>query len=148
MIRAAAKNHDFVTVIVDPADYEELRKEFTTHNGAACLDFRRRMARKAYARTAAYDTAISTWMAREEGEPFPERVTIAGARQSLLRYGENPHRIDDCRRREMQHPLLRPHPAQLAELGETTPEPAHVPGDLGEIAADHGGRQRLCRRGT
>jgi phosphoribosylaminoimidazolecarboxamide formyltransferase/IMP cyclohydrolase len=91
MIRAASKNHDFVTVIVDPADYEDLKKELATHDGAACLDFRRRMARKAYARTAAYDAAISTWMAGDLGEPFPERMTIAGERQALLRYGENPH---------------------------------------------------------
>ena len=91
MIRAAAKNHDFVTVIVDPADYDDLKNELGTHDGAACLDFRRRMARKAYARTAAYDAAISTWMASDLGEPFPERMAISGARQSLLRYGENPH---------------------------------------------------------
>ncbi len=91
MIRAAAKNHDFVTVIVDPADYQDLKKELATHDGAACLDFRRRMARKAYARTAAYDAAISTWMAADLGEPFPERMTLSGERQSLLRYGENPH---------------------------------------------------------
>jgi phosphoribosylaminoimidazolecarboxamide formyltransferase / IMP cyclohydrolase len=91
MIRAAAKNHDFVTVIVDPADYEDLEKELATHNGAACLDFRRRMARKAYARTASYDAAIAAWMAGDLGEPFPERMILAGERQSLLRYGENPH---------------------------------------------------------
>ena len=91
MIRAAAKNHDFVTVIVDPADYEELTRELAANDGAAGLDFRRRMARKAYARTAAYDAAISTWMAGDLGEPFPERITVAGALQSELRYGENPH---------------------------------------------------------
>jgi len=91
MIRAAAKNHDFVTVIVDPADYEDLKKELATHNGAACLDFRRRMARKAFARTASYDAAIATWMAGDLGEPFPERMVVAGERQALLRYGENPH---------------------------------------------------------
>jgi phosphoribosylaminoimidazolecarboxamide formyltransferase/IMP cyclohydrolase len=91
MIRAAAKNHDFVTVIVDPADYEDLKNEIATHNGAACLDFRHRMARKAFARTAAYDAAIATWMAGDLGEPFPERMILAGERQSLLRYGENPH---------------------------------------------------------
>src|SRR5688572_22213107 len=91
MIRAAAKNHDFVTVIVDPADYEDLKKELATHGGAACLDFRRRLARKAFARTASYDAAIAAWMAGDLGEPFPERMAIAGDRQSLLRYGENPH---------------------------------------------------------
>src|SRR6185295_10480755 len=76
---------------VDAADYEDLKKELATHNGGACLDFRRRMARKAYARTGAYDAAISTWMAGDLGEPFPERMVLAGERQSLLRYGENPH---------------------------------------------------------
>ena len=91
MIRAAAKNHDFVTVVVEPGDYDGLKQELTTHNGASCLDFRRRLARKAFARTAAYDAAISTWMANDLGEPFPERMTLAGARQALLRYGENPH---------------------------------------------------------
>jgi phosphoribosylaminoimidazolecarboxamide formyltransferase/IMP cyclohydrolase len=91
MIRAAAKNHDFVTVIVDPADYDSLKSEIATHDGAACLDFRRRMARKAFARTAAYDAAIAGWMAADLGEPFPERMVLAGERRSLLRYGENPH---------------------------------------------------------
>ncbi|HSE75488.1 MAG TPA: bifunctional phosphoribosylaminoimidazolecarboxamide formyltransferase/IMP cyclohydrolase, partial [Dongiaceae bacterium] len=91
MIRAAAKNHDFVTVIVDPADYEDLKKELATHDGAACLDFRRHMARKAFARTASYDAAIAAWMAGDAGEPFPERMILAGERRALLRYGENPH---------------------------------------------------------
>jgi len=91
MIRAAAKNHDFVTVIVDPADYDDLKAELATHNGAACLDFRRRLARKAFARAASYDAAIAAWMAGDLGEPFPERMILAGERQSLLRYGENPH---------------------------------------------------------
>ncbi len=91
MIRAAAKNHDFVTVVVEPGDYADLKQELTTHNGASCLDFRRRLARKAFARTASYDAAIAQWMAQDLGEPFPERMTIAGARQALLRYGENPH---------------------------------------------------------
>ncbi|MGH6893153.1 MAG: bifunctional phosphoribosylaminoimidazolecarboxamide formyltransferase/IMP cyclohydrolase [Dongiaceae bacterium] len=91
MIRAAAKNHDFVTVIVDVADYDDLKTELATHNGAACLDFRRRLARKAFARAASYDAAIAGWMASDLGEPFPERMVIAGERQALLRYGENPH---------------------------------------------------------
>jgi len=91
MIRAAAKNHDFVTVVVDPGDYADLMQELTTHNGASCLDFRRRLARKAVARTAAYDAAIARWMAQDLGEPFPERMSLSGARKSLLRYGENPH---------------------------------------------------------
>ena len=73
MIRAAAKNHDFVTVVVEPGDYADLKQELTTHNGASCLDFRRRLARKAFARTAAYDAAISTWMAHDLGERTMKR---------------------------------------------------------------------------
>lgn len=91
MIRSAAKNHDGVVVIVDPADYETLKTEMEAHAGATSLAFRKRMAAKAYARTGAYDAAISTWFAKQVGEAFPERLVIAGERKELLRYGENPH---------------------------------------------------------
>ncbi|WP_119422502.1 bifunctional phosphoribosylaminoimidazolecarboxamide formyltransferase/IMP cyclohydrolase [Desertibaculum subflavum] len=91
MIRSAAKNHDGVVVIVDPTDYAPLRKEMTEKGGATGLDFRRRLAAKAYARTGAYDAAISRWFADQLGEAFPERVVLAGERKELLRYGENPH---------------------------------------------------------
>jgi phosphoribosylaminoimidazolecarboxamide formyltransferase/IMP cyclohydrolase len=90
MIRSAAKNHDGVAVIVDPADYDALKAEMEA-SGATGLGFRRRMAAKAYARTGAYDAAISRWFAGQLGETFPERMVIAGERKELLRYGENPH---------------------------------------------------------
>ena len=91
LIRAAAKNHDFVTVAVDPGDYQAVTDEMTARNGATTLETRRRLARAAYARTAAYDAAIARWMAREAGETFPPRIAFAGTRSQTLRYGENPH---------------------------------------------------------
>jgi phosphoribosylaminoimidazolecarboxamide formyltransferase / IMP cyclohydrolase len=91
LIRAAAKNHDFVTILVDPADYAVAIEEMTAHQGATTLETRRRLARQAYARTAAYDAAISRWMADEAGEKFPPRISFAGTRSQVLRYGENPH---------------------------------------------------------
>jgi phosphoribosylaminoimidazolecarboxamide formyltransferase/IMP cyclohydrolase len=91
LIRASAKNHDFVTVVVDPADYIGLIAELARHDGATTLGLRRKLAAKAFARTAAYDSAIAGWFARQEAEAFPERLTIAAERVQVLRYGENPH---------------------------------------------------------
>lgn len=91
MIRSAAKNHDFVTVVVDSADYETVMAELVLHRGATTLATRRRLAGKAYARTAAYDTAISAWFAEQRGETMPERFAMAGTLQQRMRYGENPH---------------------------------------------------------
>jgi phosphoribosylaminoimidazolecarboxamide formyltransferase/IMP cyclohydrolase len=91
MIRSAAKNHDFVTVVTDAADYETVMAELVLHQGATTLATRRRLAGKAYARTAAYDAAISAWFAQQRGETLPERFTLAGAMQQRMRYGENPH---------------------------------------------------------
>ena len=81
MIRGAAKNHADVAVIVDPADYGALIEELARHDGATGLAFRRAMAQKAYARTAAYDAAISNWLAREIGEAAPPGArSAAGSR--------------------------------------------------------------------
>jgi phosphoribosylaminoimidazolecarboxamide formyltransferase/IMP cyclohydrolase len=95
MIRSAAKNHAFVTVIVDPADYGAVLEEVAAHDSATTLGLRRRLAAKAYARTAAYDAAIAAWFGRTfaeaEAEMFPESLALAGRRRQLLRYGENPH---------------------------------------------------------
>jgi phosphoribosylaminoimidazolecarboxamide formyltransferase / IMP cyclohydrolase len=90
MIRAAAKNHDGVAVVVEPADYELLLAAVEGTGGTEG-QLRRRLAAKAFARTAAYDGMIAGWFARETGEEFPERVVLSGTRRSLLRYGENPH---------------------------------------------------------
>lgn len=91
MIRAAAKNHDAVTLVVDPDDYEMVLAEMDTNDGATSLDLRKRLARKAYQRTAAYDTRIAGWLAGETSAGLEEAFTIGGPRLSALRYGENPH---------------------------------------------------------
>ena len=91
LIRAAAKNHAFVTVVVDPADYAATIAEMKAHDGATMPEFRRRLAAAAYARTAAYDSAIAAWFAGQQGETFPRRIAFAGELRQILRYGENPH---------------------------------------------------------
>jgi len=91
LIRAAAKNHDFVAVVTDTADYAELTAELDRSGGSVGHEFRRRLAASAYARTAAYDSAISQWFAGELKDEFPRRLTFAGERRQLLRYGENAH---------------------------------------------------------
>jgi phosphoribosylaminoimidazolecarboxamide formyltransferase/IMP cyclohydrolase len=91
MIRAAAKNHEFVTVVVDAADYALVMEEMKANQGATTLEFRKNLAAAAYARTAVYDAAISGWFARVLNEPFPKRVAFAGELKQTLRYGENPH---------------------------------------------------------
>jgi len=91
MIRAAAKNHDFVTVVVDPADYDALIEEMKAGKGATSPAFRRRMAARAYARTAVYDAAVAGWLAGRADDPFPPRFAFGGTLKEKLRYGENPH---------------------------------------------------------
>ncbi|MGI1662366.1 bifunctional phosphoribosylaminoimidazolecarboxamide formyltransferase/IMP cyclohydrolase [Palleronia sp. KMU-117] len=91
MIRAAAKNHGAVTVIVDPQDYPALLDEMRATGGGTRLAFRKEAAQTAYARTAAYDSAVSTWMAEAQGITAPRRRTFAGSLAQTLRYGENPH---------------------------------------------------------
>ena len=90
LIRAAAKNHDFVTVLTEPDQYAAVLDEIAC-NGGTSLALRRRLAGEAYARTAAYDTAIAAWFAERRGEAFPHRFAIAGTLRQELRYGENPH---------------------------------------------------------
>ncbi len=91
MIRAAAKNHAHVAVVVDTEDYDRLLGDMDQHDGATCAKFRRKLAQIAYARTAAYDAAVSTWMADAIGVDTPRRRAVAGTLAQSLRYGENPH---------------------------------------------------------
>ncbi len=91
MIRAAAKNHGYVAVVVDPADYAALTAALDANDGATTLELRRRLAAKAFSRTAAYDAAISGWFADTLGETLPPWRSFAGRLQEALRYGENPH---------------------------------------------------------
>jgi len=91
LVRAAAKNHADVAVVTDPADYDAIVRELDAHQGATTLELRRRLAQRAFARTAAYDAEIAWWLARQSGEEFPEALILAAARKQTLRYGENPH---------------------------------------------------------
>ncbi|MEE4204701.1 MAG: bifunctional phosphoribosylaminoimidazolecarboxamide formyltransferase/IMP cyclohydrolase [Erythrobacter sp.] len=103
MVRSAAKNHGFVTIVTDPADYGALVDEMEANEGATSAAFRIRMAGKAYARTAAYDAAIANWFAfgdafthplgteALQATPFPATMPLAFSRADTLRYGENPH---------------------------------------------------------
>jgi phosphoribosylaminoimidazolecarboxamide formyltransferase/IMP cyclohydrolase len=91
MVRSAAKNHAHVAIVTDPADYAPLLKQLEANNGTT-LEFRRKLASKAYALTAAYDSTISQWFAfADQGERWPETWTIASTLKMPLRYGENPH---------------------------------------------------------
>lgn len=91
MIRAAAKNHDWVAVVTDPQDYAEVLAEMAANGGGTSLALRRTLAARAYARTAAYDAAIAGWFAGELGENAPRHFALAGRLRQTLRYGENPH---------------------------------------------------------
>jgi phosphoribosylaminoimidazolecarboxamide formyltransferase/IMP cyclohydrolase len=91
MIRAAAKNHDDVAVVVEASDYQAVLDELAANKGATSLKLRRRLAAKAYARTAAYDAAISNWFARELEDDAPDFRAFGGRLIQSLRYGENPH---------------------------------------------------------
>ena len=89
MLRSAAKNFAAVTVVVDPGDYGRVLEALSADGDQ--LPLRRELAGKVYAHTAAYDSAISGWFAKQAGDRFPQRMTLAFERAQTLRYGENPH---------------------------------------------------------
>ena len=91
MIRAAAKNHHDVAVVVEPSDYQTVLDELSAHDGATTLALRKKLAQKAYARTAAYDAAISNWFANQLKIEAPDFRAFGGKLIQALRYGENPH---------------------------------------------------------
>ncbi len=91
MVRAAAKNFKSVTIVTDKEDYSELIKEIRKYKGRTTLNFRKKMASKAYSLTAYYDAIVSEWFNRDIGLKFPERKIFFGKKIGKLRYGENPH---------------------------------------------------------
>ncbi|MDX1401313.1 MAG: bifunctional phosphoribosylaminoimidazolecarboxamide formyltransferase/IMP cyclohydrolase [Kiloniellales bacterium] len=91
MVRASAKNHEFVGVVTDPEDYGTLLDELSHNDGCLTPELRLRLAAKAFGHTAFYDAVIARWLERERGETFPGLMTIPGRRSAILRYGENPH---------------------------------------------------------
>jgi len=140
MIRSAAKNHAWVGVVTDPADYPALLAELEANGGALGEATRRRLAAKAFARTAAYDAAIETYLARvyaaelgAEGEDaFPARLRIDLPRAATLRYGENPHQaaalygsfldcVEALHGKELSYNNVVDAQAALALIGEFDP---------------------------
>jgi phosphoribosylaminoimidazolecarboxamide formyltransferase/IMP cyclohydrolase len=140
MIRSAAKNHAWVAVVTDPADYPSVLAELQANGGVLGAATRRRLAAKAFARTAAYDAAIEAWLARalaaEEGaaaeSPFPERLRIDLPRAATLRYGENPHQaaalygrflecVEPLHGKELSYNNVVDAQAALALIGEFDP---------------------------
>ncbi|MCM3876232.1 MAG: bifunctional phosphoribosylaminoimidazolecarboxamide formyltransferase/IMP cyclohydrolase, partial [Thermoanaerobaculia bacterium] len=91
LLRAAAKNHAHVGVLCDPADYATVAAELEANEGTLSDETRRRLAAKAFRRTAAYDAAIARWFSTGTGETFPERLSLTFSLGTGLRYGENPH---------------------------------------------------------
>ena len=91
MIRASAKNHAYVTIVTDPADYDELTGQLSANGGKTTLELRKKLAAKAYGLTARYDASISRWFAEQTGDLLPVNFAIGGHKSEELRYGENPH---------------------------------------------------------
>jgi phosphoribosylaminoimidazolecarboxamide formyltransferase/IMP cyclohydrolase len=92
MVRSAAKNHAYVAIVTDPADYGALIEALDASGGMTSLDLRKRLAAKAFSATAAYDAMISQWFAfADQGQFFPDMLAITATRAEELRYGENPH---------------------------------------------------------
>ncbi len=90
MVRSAAKNHAFVAIVTDPADYAAVMEEMNTNNGATTFELRKTLAARAYAHTANYDSTISGWFAAQT-EDFPRQISFTGNFKQSMRYGENPH---------------------------------------------------------
>jgi len=91
MVRSAAKNHAFVTILTSPAQYDEVLTEMKANNGGTTLAFRKKCAAEAYAHTASYDSAVSGWFAQQLGQDYPDTMTLSASLRQSLRYGENPH---------------------------------------------------------
>ena len=93
MLRAAAKNYGFVSVCTDGEDVDAVIAEMKEHDGATTLELRKKLCAKTYARTGAYDAAISNWYADQLNDPTPEWRAFGGKQISVMRYGENPHQM-------------------------------------------------------
>ena len=96
MLRSAAKNHKFVAVVTSPTQYDRVIEEMEKNNGAVSLALRSELAREAFALTACYDAAISKYLNKRFSVDYPERIAIAAAKHTDLRYGENPHQSAAC----------------------------------------------------
>jgi len=142
MLRSAAKNHAFVTVVVDAADYPQVLEELRTH-GDTTLDTRKKLAAKTFRHTSAYDALIGDYLTTKLGETLPERVTVTYEKVQDLRYGENPHQAaafykkplagagslanaEQLHGKELSYNNINDANAALQILREFTDEPAAV----------------------
>jgi len=93
MIRAAAKNHSYVTIVTDPQDYDAVLSDMEKNQGAVSRKLRKRLAATAFSLTATYDSNIASWTVSQMDDDFgtPRRISFSGTRKQVLRYGENPH---------------------------------------------------------
>jgi len=92
MVRAAAKNHEYVAIVTDPQDYQKVLDDMDAHDGATTFTTRKRLAANAYALTATYDSNIASWFSNEiDQDEFPRRISFSGNWKETLRYGENSH---------------------------------------------------------
>lgn len=91
MVRSAAKNNKFVTIVTNPAQYDQVLEEMRNNHGATRQPLRTELARAAFSLTASYDAAISKYLNAQAGDTFPSRVSLALVKEQALRYGENPH---------------------------------------------------------
>ncbi|MXO65540.1 bifunctional phosphoribosylaminoimidazolecarboxamide formyltransferase/IMP cyclohydrolase [Altericroceibacterium endophyticum] len=92
MVRSSAKNHAYVTIVTDSADYDALLSELESHDGSTSMEFRKQMAAKAFSATARYDAAISQWfLGTDQQQALPDQFSLSAKKLSELRYGENPH---------------------------------------------------------
>lgn len=112
LLRAAAKNHEHVTVLIDPADYPEVLAQLR-ERGEVSRETRRQLAAKAFRHTAAYDALIAEYLTGLTGEEFPERLTVTYELQQPLRYGENPHQRAAFYRQPLGSPSSLPYARQL-----------------------------------
>lgn len=92
MVRGAAKNHQFVTILVDPADYDRVLGEISEH-GETTIETRKWLAAKAFGHTSSYDAAVASWLEDSDESPLEDRIELSLRRVSALRYGENPHQV-------------------------------------------------------
>ncbi len=142
MLRAAAKNHAYVTVIVDPADYARVLTALSENHGSLPHRLRQELAAKAFARTAAYDAAISTWFAGEIGVPDPAWRSLSGRLGQTMRYGENPHQSAALYLTGEVRPVPRPRGRCRERLCPTTTSTTRMPPSNSSASSIRRGRPR------
>ena len=131
MVRAASKNHESVTVIVDPADYSSVLADLEANDGATSIDTRSELAAKAFAHTAKYDTMVSAYLLGREAnadESFPATLPLVFEKVQDLRYGENPHQRAAFYREPAPGAPVSPPPAcSRARSSHSTISPTRIP---------------------